>query len=223
MSEENRTEWPSSSFLEDLRTQGVVPSHVFSRRSIGALSCLLYATIMYLSSGALSAEWKEALSKSWSSESMEPYLLLAKRTLMLWVLCPAAVVSLSVLLIGLFQSKFMCRAANLGWSWERLSLSRVIGFGAICQRFILMVCILAVLFVVGLGLTIGYSGRVTGALLMKPGEISSYVSGMIPFGAFYLVGLLSAGCLVGWLTESVWFRSKHRMTKKEADAEASDR
>jgi len=219
----DRTEWPSSAKLEKLREAGEIPYSPLVSRGAAALAVLLGLSLFGNSLSDFSDLYASLMDRSAQANiDLEQFaskfaLLLAKL-----VAFPLMAALSIILILGLLQTRFYVRASSASFDFSRLNRFGKLSFGSLITRPVenlISFCI-----AVALGFCLLYA--------LLPGILTLLNRDLLYFKAWpsqeyksILPGLiLSLGILtfLAWGTSRIAFRWKHRMSRKELEAEGGE-
>ncbi len=219
-----RTEPPSSSRLQELREQGIVPYSSFASRTAGSLAVLISLMILAPQFAALFKTLLEVIQAGdphplLSTKDQKPAQLMHAALVILAV--PASAALLGAFAAGLFQTRFLFRMARVSPVLDRINPFRVSIKGFFVRiAFLGTSAFLSFLFsVVLVRLVIrevfGLVHRDAGLI---PSWLAPFFEGLLPI----FVVVLSFSGFAALLISRRRFAEAHKMTRAEI-AQEGDR
>lgn len=212
-----KTEWPSEKLLADLRDRGLVPLSPFACRCGATLGFLL-------SFWAMRSRLEHSLdpiATAFRSGSLAP-LAEALRGIALVVGVPLLVASLSGVVVGLLQTKFLFSMNLLSVKTQRLGR-----WGAAFHAFFssaayglvgIVLCAACGL----LALRLGWTG-----LLYVLNNDKLYLTRWVPSGIQLalapLAAVLAIGAVLAWFIARLRFMLRHRVSREELERDSYER
>ena len=219
----DKSEWPSETKLARLRSEGLVP---FSRFSSACFVGLLVVASIFLvrskSSEFISAYLGLISSDLNSLSSSGAEVALLSDLVFGGLVAFALALLVLPMVLGLFQTKFFFRPANLSFDLRRM-LPRIGTFGAGVGRVGLKLTLPFLLLIVPIALALIAIPRL---FLLLNRDLNTFLSWLGENGssfAPFLSGFLAVAAALGWIVSRYKFMLKHRMTRAEVEAEARER
>ena len=226
MSSGERTEWPTRSWLDDLREQGVVSVSRVSLRCVAAAFGIVAIFAVMERMRRVASSFESQTQRVIAADSSTiMFQAIGEVVGGLWpvFVAPVAAVIFSTLLAGLFQTRFLLRMASLSFDPSRLALSRASLIRGMFHRFFTAAAMFSVILAVGILFVWYYSGQVLGLLNMSPRETGGFALSLFRRSLWFLLPLMGVGAVTAWFVNRLMFMSAHRMTRGEIEAEARDR
>ncbi len=219
----DETEWPTARKLEHLRSQGIVPH---SRSAAFLMVAAAAALTLWGLTGELSAWWGEYRGLISTSAESGAQSLGASRVetalapFLGFFLLPAIAGALGVLVLGMFQSRFLVRLGACGFDLSRvMSGKQLRGFSGRSLGMLLRgYAVIAVVALLGF-MFWPLSTSLTAVDRSGISRIPELVLRVAAFG-FGVIGTAIAVIALVW--SHIEFRRTHRMTRAELLSEAQD-
>ena len=202
-----KTELPTKADLEELREKGIVPYGSFV--TLGAMAIAVIVSLSLMQS-----TWVEFLAGVTSLDSLaqtDPTAQTARRLLIRLIVVPAVASLVAGLGIGLFQTRFLFRPANLSWELARRDGSDQQG-----SLLRLLVSAIAGIFIVLAWFFICYrlAGFVGVLLNNGPSYPSAWALSMFRSLLPVLVLILSLITFAAWLGSRAIFTQRHKVPRR---------
>ncbi|NMC61690.1 MAG: EscU/YscU/HrcU family type III secretion system export apparatus switch protein [SAR324 cluster bacterium] len=219
----DRTEPPTSSHIEELREQGIVPYSSFAARCASAL-------IVIFSVLALKDHFKVLLGSFQSIASVRDLNMIIgegvqnglSHELLVLLLVPAIAAITGALLAGLFQTRFVFRLSQISPNMSRLNPFAIRGILNILKecgfRFLLV-------FLSGVFATFLFRIMVTDILMLinkDPGEVIYSMWKLFEATLPIFILVIAFSGFLSWLLARNSFFQAHRMTREEVLKENED-
>ncbi len=211
----DKTEWPTSDRIAELRTQGIVS---YSNRSSACLVIAVLA-IAGLAAPSLTTLFGDLLAFGAEAQSAVSIVEKFRATALTWIVAPAAGVAAVIIVWGLLQTRFLFHLGLISLDFSRLFPKTSLELPSVVERLAFLIASVLVSFV-GAFFLLKILGIQIFRILHSAGDRAVLEALSTPVQLLPVVILIGiVGAVVFLLYEKLRFGMNNRMTRKEVLAE----